>query len=155
MGLLVPRLYDLLISTERLIFVGKKPSKDRKAARDAQSFSEYDIEGFDSLASRSGSIPVASTSIVHIRLEILAKRGLEVGLISLRLRYVSKDGKASNMEALMNPTLDFIRTKVLKPEKSRMAEQFRYAQIEYAKTIKEMLSQVLPVGVLQNAEWLV
>lgn len=155
MGPLVPRLYDLLISTERLIFVGKKPSKDRNFATDAQFVSAYGIEGLDSLASRSGSISVANTRIVQLRLEILAKRGPEFGLISLRLRYVGADDKARNLQAMMNPTLDFIRSKVLKPEKSRMAEQFRYAQVEYAKTIKDMLSQALPVGVLQNAEWLI
>ena len=152
MGLLVPRLYDLLISTERLIFIGKKPSKDRNVATDAQFVSEYGIEDLDSLASRSGSISVANTSIVHLRLEILARRGPEFGLISLRLRYVGPDNRARNVLAMMNPTLDFIRSKVPKPDKNRMAEQFRYAQVEYAKTIKEMLSQVLPVGVLQNAE---
>jgi len=153
MGLLVPRLYDLLISTERLIFLGKKPGKDREVVGGPGSVAKYEVEGLDSLASRSGSISVANTSIVRLRLELLAKRGPEFGLISLRLRYVSKDGKASNMEAMMNPTLDFIRSKISKPDRSRMAEQFRYAQVEYAKTIKDMLTQVLPPNVSQTAEW--
>jgi len=152
MGLLVPKLYDLLVTNERLIFISKKPSKNHNVATYAQFVSAYGIEDLDSLASRSGSISVANTSIVQLRLEILAKRGPEFGLISLRLRYVGPDNRARNVLAMMNPTLDFIRSKVPKPDENRMAEQFRYAQVEYAKTIKEMLSQVLPVGVLQNAE---
>lgn len=155
MGLLVPKLYDLLVTSERLIFIVKKPGKDRNVATDAQFVSAYGIEDPDSLASRSGSISVANTSIVHLRLEILARRGSDLGMISLRLRYGSKNRKAGNVEAFMNPTLDFIRSNVPKPDKSRMAEQFREVQIKYAKTIKDTLTQVLPVGVLQNAEWLV
>jgi len=155
LGFVVPSLYDLLVTSERLIFVKKKPSRDRSTVGVSQSMSEYDVESLDSLASRSMSVSVTDTSIVHLRLEILAKRGPEFGLISLRLRYVGSDDKARNLQAMMNPTLDFIRSNVPRPDKSRMAEQFRAVQVEYAKTIKDMLIRVLPPNVSQSAEWMI
>lgn len=155
MGLLVPKLYDLVISTERLVLIAKKPRKGRDISRCSRSVSDYDFEGLDSLASRSGSISVVSTSIVHVRLENTARRPSELGMLNLRIGFISRKGKAKILQAIMNPSLDFIRSKVSKPDRSRMAEQFRFVQVEYAKMIRDMLTQVLPPNVSQSAEWLI
>lgn len=153
MGLLVPKSYDLVVTSERLIFVRKRSGERRSGVGSSQSASEYDVEGFDALESRTRSLSITNTSVVNLRLETTARRSSELGMLSLRLRFVSQNGRAKEIEAIFNPSLDFVRNKVPKPDKSKMAEQFREVQAEYAKSIREMLTKVLPVSASQNAEW--
>jgi hypothetical protein len=153
MGLLIPKSYDLVVTSERLIFVKKKSGENQSVVGRSQSTFEYDIEGFDALESRSGNLSIANTKVVNLRLETTAKRSSELGMLSLRLRFISQSGRAKEIEAIFNPSLDFVRSKVPNPDKSKMAEQFREVQTEYAKIVREILTQAIPVSVFQNAEW--
>ena len=146
-------VYDIILTDRRFVFVFVEKFGLKTRFDENPNEGKYANDSLDSLAAREGTITIPYTSVRHIRMKGVHKN--EGGMHYLYLEHTGPDEKKKKLKILLwSPTRVSGDTFwAAARDSGTLAIEQNAIQLKYANSVKQKLERVLPVSVLQDAEW--